>query len=117
IGHMQDQPLRELIQAADMVVVPSREATPWWPIQAAWAARKPVVATHHAARTLTEHEVDSVLIYPSENSVVWGVERVLYDAELRKSIGAAGRKKLEERFGWNGLAEQLEEILAAQPAR
>jgi glycosyltransferase involved in cell wall biosynthesis len=58
-----------------------------------------------------------VLVYPSENSVVWGVERVLYDEELRKSLAAAGRTKLEERFGWNGLAEQLEEVLAAQASR
>jgi glycosyltransferase involved in cell wall biosynthesis len=117
IGHLQDKPLFELIQASDMVVVPSREATPWWPIQAAWAAKKPVVATHEAAKGLVEHEVDSVLIYPSENSVVWGVERVLYDEELRKRIAKAGREKLEERFGWNGLAEQVEEVLVALAAR
>jgi glycosyltransferase involved in cell wall biosynthesis len=111
IGHLQGLPLHELVQAADVIVVPSREPTPWWPIQAGWAARKPIVATHEAARELTEHEKDSVLIYPSENSVVWGVERVLYDETLRKAIGAVGRAKLEERFGWNALAEHLEEIL------
>src|SRR5262249_11897267 len=38
VGHVEGQPLQELIQAADMIVVPSRESTPWWPIQAAWAA-------------------------------------------------------------------------------
>jgi glycosyltransferase involved in cell wall biosynthesis len=95
-----------------MLVVPSREPTPWWPIQAAWAARRPVVATHNAAKPLLEHEKDSVLVYPSENSVVWGVERVLYDAELRQAIGKAGRQKLEERFGWPTLVEQVEEVLA-----
>jgi glycosyltransferase involved in cell wall biosynthesis len=114
VGDVRDQALQDLFIASDLVVVPSRESTPWWPIQAAWAARKPVVATHDAARGLTEHEKDAVLVYPSENSVVWGVERVLYDAELRKSLGEEGRKKLEERCGWNGLAEQLEEVLAAQ---
>jgi len=97
-----------------MIVVPSRGSTPWWPIEAGWAARKPVVLTHEAARTLTEHEKDSVLVYPSENSIVWGVERVLYDQELAKTIGEAGRRKLEERFGWSALAEQLEEVLAGQ---
>jgi hypothetical protein len=117
VGDVRERALDELIMASDVIVVPSRESTPWWPIQAGWAARKPVVATHEAARPLTEHEKDSVLIYPSENSVVWGVERVLYDAELRKSIGAAGRLKLEERFGWKALAEQLEEVLAASLAR
>lgn len=117
VGDVQGRAMEELIQAADVIVVPSRESTPWWPIQAGWAARKPVVATHEAARGLTEHEKDSVLVYPSENSIVWGVERVLYDAELQQAIGAAGRHKLEERFGWNALAGQLEEVLAPVAAR
>ncbi len=112
VGDVRGTPLEELFVASDLVLVPSRESTPWWPIQAGWAARKPVVATHDAARGLTEHEKDSVLVYPSENSIVWGVERVLYDETLRASLGTEGRIKLEERFGWNGLAEQLEDVLA-----
>jgi glycosyltransferase involved in cell wall biosynthesis len=107
----------ELIQAADIVAVPSREATPWWPILAGWAARRPVLATHDAAKTLLEHEQDSVLVYPSENSVVWGVERLLYDPELGKAISQAGRKKLDSRFGWNALAEQVEELFAPVASR
>jgi len=117
VGDVRGKALHELIQAADVMVVPSRQSTPWWPIQAAWAARRPVVATHEAAPELTEHEKDAILIYPSENSVVWGVERVLYDEELRQNIGLAGRRKVEERFGWNEQAEQLEDLLAATLAR
>lgn len=117
VGHLQDQELDELFTAADLIVVPSRESTPWWPIQAGWAARKPVVATHEAARSLTEHEKDSVLVYPSENSIVWGVERVLYDPGLAQALREAGRAKLEERFGWSTLAEQLEELLEASLPR
>jgi glycogen(starch) synthase len=116
-GHVAEQPLRELIAAADVVVVPSREATPWWPIQAAWAARRPLVATHNAAPGLLEHERDGVLVYPSENSIVWGVERVLFDADLRQRLAANGPAKLDERFGWGAVAAQIEELLAARQAR
>jgi glycosyltransferase involved in cell wall biosynthesis len=116
VGHVTDQPMYELVQAADLIAVPSREPTPWWPVLAGWAARKPVVATHTAAKALLEHEKDSVLVYPSENSIVWGVERVLYDADLARCAGQAGRQKLETRFGWNALAEQVEEVLLAAPA-
>ena len=71
-----------------------------------------MVATHDAAPGLLEHEQDSVLVYPSENSLVWGIERVLYDAELRQDTRRKrARQKLEERFGWNALAEQVEELL------
>ncbi|MFO0927888.1 MAG: glycosyltransferase family 4 protein [Gemmataceae bacterium] len=111
IGHLPENEVDDLFLAADVVVVPSRESTPWWPILAGWAARKPVVATHEAARPLTEHEKDSVLIYPSENSIVWGVERLLYDPALGAAIATAGRRKVQERFGWSVLAEHLEEVL------
>ena len=73
-GDLQGPPLFELIQAADIVAVPSREPTPWWPILAAWAARRPVVASHQAAVPLLEHDHDSILVYPNEGSLVWGIE-------------------------------------------
>jgi glycosyltransferase involved in cell wall biosynthesis len=110
-GPLEGPPLHELIQAADVVVLPSRVPTPWWPFQAAWAARRPVVATHSAAPGVLEHEQDAVLAYPSENSLVWGIERVLFDAELGRALGERGNRKLEERFGWNGLAVQVEEMM------
>jgi glycosyltransferase involved in cell wall biosynthesis len=117
LGHVADHPLHQLIRAADMVVVPSRDSTPWWPVMAAWAARRPVVATHNAAKGLLEHEQDAVLCYPSENSIVWGVERVLFDAELRTTLGRKGRQKLDDRFGWNALAVQVEELTGVAAAR
>src|SRR5262249_5876986 len=49
VGHVAGAAMEELVQASDIVAVPSRESTPWWPIQAGWAARRPVVATHQAA--------------------------------------------------------------------
>jgi glycosyltransferase involved in cell wall biosynthesis len=110
-GSVEGKAADELIQAADVVVVPSRQDTPWWPILAAWAARRPVVATHPAAPGLLEHERDSVLVYPSENSLVWGIERVLFDPELGRALGQRGSEKLEERFGWNSVAAQVEELM------
>jgi glycosyltransferase involved in cell wall biosynthesis len=110
-GSVVGQPMHELIAAADIIAVPSRESTPWWPIQAAWAAGRPVVATHQAAPGLLEHERDSLLVYPVEQSVVWGVERLLYDEKLGLTLGKKGRQKLEERFGWNDVAGQIEELM------
>jgi glycosyltransferase involved in cell wall biosynthesis len=112
VGHLEGPALYELIQAADIIVVPSREPTEWWPIQAAWAARRPMVASHQTASLLVEHERDGVLVYPHESSLVWGIERLLFDEGLRQRVAARGREKLEERFGWNGVAAQIEELLA-----
>jgi glycosyltransferase involved in cell wall biosynthesis len=112
-GSVESKAAQELVQAADVVVMPSRESTPWWPVLAAWAAGRPVVTTHNAAPGLVEHEQDAVLCYPSPNSLVWGVERVLFDADLRARMAEKGAEKLEERFGWNSVAEQVEELIGA----
>jgi glycosyltransferase involved in cell wall biosynthesis len=117
IGHLEGSPLCELIQAADVVVVPSRETTEWWPFQAAWAARKPLVATHVMKGELLSHETDSVLIYPHESSCVWGIERVLYDPQFGAAIAQRGQQKLEERFGWNSVAAELERLLGIRVSR
>lgn len=116
-GSVVGQPMYELVEAADIIAVPSRDATPWWPIQAAWAAKRPVVATHKAATGLLVHERDGVLVYPVEQSLVWGIERLLYDSDLCKSLGENGREKLEDRFGWNNVAEQIEELMGVPTRR
>jgi glycosyltransferase involved in cell wall biosynthesis len=110
-GSVVGKAMAELVQAADVVAVPSREPTPWWPILAAWAAGKPVVATHNAAPGLLEHEQDSVLCYPSENSCVWGIENLLFGADLRRTLVKKGAHKLEQRFGWDLLAEQVQGLM------
>jgi glycosyltransferase involved in cell wall biosynthesis len=117
VGHLEDDRLHELIGAAEVIAVPSRTATPWWPIQAAWAARRPVIATHNAAPGLLEHEKDAVLFHPNENSCVWGIERILFDPDLGQAIAGRGADKLEERFGWNIVAEQVEQLIGVRQAR
>jgi glycosyltransferase involved in cell wall biosynthesis len=116
-GSVEGQALYELVQAADVVAVPSRESTPWWPILAAWAARRPLVASHEAAPGLVTHEQDCVLFYPNENSCVWGIERVLFDPEMGRTIARKGRQKLEDRFGWNAVAAQVEELMTVAAGR
>ncbi|HWY86262.1 MAG TPA: glycosyltransferase family 4 protein [Gemmataceae bacterium] len=110
-GSVEGQALQELIQAADIIAVPSRATTPWWPFLAGWAAHRPVVATHEAAPGILTNEEDSVLCYPNENSCVWGIERILYDAELGRSLAAKGHDKLQERFGWKNVAAQVASLL------
>jgi glycosyltransferase involved in cell wall biosynthesis len=114
VGDVRDQAMAELVRAVDVVAVPSRTSTPWWPIQAAWAASRPVVATHEAAPALTEHDGDSVLVFPSENSLVWGIDRVLNDAELRRSLAEHSAVKLDRRFGWGATATLVEEVMGVE---
>lgn len=117
-GDVQGQDLRELVAAADIVAVPSREQTEWWPILAGWAAQRPVLTTHAMAGALQlHHEQDSVLTYPNPSSCVWGIERLLFAPELARAIGVQGRRGLEERFGWAAVAAQLQALMNHVVAR
>ena len=83
----------ELAESADLVVVPGRQAGSSDAIDAAWCARKPVVATHESASALAEHERDALLVYPSENSIASAVVRILDDPELARKLGEAGHRR------------------------
>lgn len=94
VGHVGGRDVRELIAAADIIVVPSRVQTEDWQILAGWSARRPVVATHDVAHALCRCEEDAVLIYPNPGSCVWGVERVLCDLDFGRRLGERGYEKV-----------------------
>ncbi len=113
-GHLADQPLYELIHAADVIVVPSMEETPWWPIEAAWVANRPVVATCEAAPNLLEHEHDCVLVQPNEEDLAAGIRRVLSDPDFAHAIAHRGHAKLEDRYCDNKVIKQIEQAIGIE---
>jgi glycosyltransferase involved in cell wall biosynthesis len=112
-GHLDGQALRELVYAADVVVVPSRGATPWWPIEAAWAANRPVVTTSEAAVALVNADKNALMVEAEESSIAAGVERIMNEPDLARSLAAEGREKLEERYSITKVVARIEELLGA----
>jgi glycosyltransferase involved in cell wall biosynthesis len=110
-GSVEGTALNELVQAADLIVVPSRQTTPDWPILAAWAARRPVVATHEASPDLLVHDHNSLLIYPTVDSCGWGIDTVLSDPQRALTLASNGHDRLVTRYGWNGLAAQVHDLM------
>ena len=86
-----------LMNGADVVVVPGREAVSPDAFDAARLARKPVVATHEAASEWAEHERDALLVYPSENAIAVAVVRLLDDSVLARKLGGARRGEESSR--------------------
>ena len=113
-GHLADRDLYDLIHAADVIVVPSIDATPWWPIEAAWVASRPVVATREAAPELLEHEQNCLLVEPNEHDLAAGINRVLSNPLLAQAIAREGHIKLDERYGENKVIAQIEAAIGVQ---
>ena len=113
-GHLGDEALYELIHAADIVAVPSRGETPWWPIEAAWVASRPVVATDQAASSLLEHEQNCLVVEPDEHSIAAGIQRILADPELGQDMAGRGKKTVERRYGDDKMIRQVERAIGLE---
>jgi phosphatidylinositol alpha-1,6-mannosyltransferase len=112
-GHLDGQSLRELVYAADIVVVPSRQATPWWPIEAAWAANRPVVTTPEAASALVVADQNAAVVNADETSLADGIDRVLNDPDFARAIASEGRAKIEERYSVSKVMARIQEMVGA----
>lgn len=98
-GHIGGREVRELVVAADIMVVPSRVDTEDWQILSAWSARRPVVATPAAANQLCRHDKDSVLTAAEAPALVGALDRVLSDPDFARRLGEGGHRKLLRELG------------------
>lgn len=61
---------------------------------------------------LIQHERDGILVAPSDvNSLTQALERLTADFHLREKYGAAGRKRVIEKYNINSNTDRLTEIL------
>jgi len=117
VGHLDGQALRELVYASDIVVVPSRKPTPWWPIEAAWAANRPVLATPEAAPALIVPDQNAAVVNADEASLAAGVDRILRNPEFARAIASEGRAKLEERYSITKVVARIHEVMGTTVAQ
>jgi glycosyltransferase involved in cell wall biosynthesis len=111
VGHRNGEQLVDLFHQADVVCVPSRNEPFGIVVLEAWSARKPVVVTDTGGpREYVRHEVNGLKIYPTSDSVAWGVRTVLDQPERGRWMGANGRKLVESDYGWEEIARRTERV-------
>ena len=91
----------QLYQASDIAVLPSyREGLPKSLAEAA-ACGLPIVTTDvPGCRQVVEDGVNGILVPPREaGPLADAIERLVRDAELRRTMGAASRRRAEREFG------------------
>lgn len=108
LGYVPDEGVIELMNACDMLCVPSRNEPFGIVVLEAWSAGKPVVGTTEVE--LINNFVDGVTAYPSPESIAWCIHSLIEKPEMLREMGAAGRKRVEEYFTWEKVAKKTLDV-------
>lgn len=105
-GILPGNELIETYKAADAVVVPSRNEPFGITVLEGWAAGKPVVASQIGGPgEYVWHNVNGLKIYPTVESVGWGIGTLFTNWEWARWMGRNGRTAVETTFTWDKIAE------------
>ena len=108
LGEKRGRELHDLFKACDVVAVPSRNEPFGIVILEAWSAGKPVVVSKNGGPDeYVWHEVNGLKIYPTPDSVAWGLGTLFTNFEWARWMGANGRMAVERAFNWNAIGEQV----------
>lgn len=121
-GRLGNENLHLYYAAADVCVVPSHYEPFGLVAIEAMASGTPVIASDVGGLQYTVvPEVTGLLAPPKDDQAfAVAIDRILSDSNWRNQLGRAGRKRVEEKFSWDGVASQLSDLynqmLKEQPA-
>lgn len=108
LGWIPDSEYIRLLNASDIVVIPSRNEPFGLVLLEAWSAEKCVVASEIGGLGENiENFKDGVKVYPTLESVTWGINHVLDNQSCLISYGKEGRKKVDRLFKWDSVATKV----------
>ena len=110
LGYVSSAEKQELMNACDLVCVPSRNEPFGMIVLEAWDAGKPVVATE--AVSIINNFRDGLLAYTQPESIAWCINRLLKSPEEMKKLAEAGQSRIVKEFSWDKIAEKTEEVYA-----
>jgi glycosyltransferase involved in cell wall biosynthesis len=112
VGAMRaDGDLINLYKSTDAVCVPSRNEPFGIVVLEAWAAGKPVIATHNGGtREIISHGTDGLLVYDNPPSITWGINEIFGNFPRARWMGERGRVKAAFSFSWDVIAAETEDV-------
>jgi glycosyltransferase involved in cell wall biosynthesis len=109
LGHRNGTELINLYKACDTVCLPSRNEPFGISALEGWAAGKPVIASQRGGPSeFIWHNVNGLKIFPTVDSVGWGIGTLFTNFDWARWMGANGRHAAETEFTWEKVAEKTE---------
>ena len=114
LGYRNGQTLIDLYEACDVVALPSRNEPFGITALEGWAAGKPVVATVNGGpNEFIWHNVNGLKVYPTVESIGWGLGTLFTNFEWGRWMGHNGRIAAATVFNWDRSAELTERCYQA----
>ncbi len=115
LGQRSGDELVEVFRMADVACVPSRNEPFGIVVLEAWAAGKPVLATHNGGPAeFVDHEINGLKIYDSAESVAWGLQQIFGDFDRARQMGQRGLDAVRYGFTWDAVAQQTLAVYAPE---
>lgn len=114
-GRISDEDLPTYFAAADVCVVPSHyEPFGLVPIEA-MASGTPVVGSAVGGLNFTVVSEETGLLVPPKDNAAFteAIERILSNPQWRNQLGENARKRMEEKFSWEGVTSQLSDLYSS----
>ena len=108
LGYSSTPTKEELMNACDLICIPSRNEPFGVVVLEAWDACKPVVATE--AVSIIKNFEDGLIAYIQPESIAWCINRLLQNPEEMEKLGRAGHSRIETEFSWDRIAKRTEEV-------
>ncbi len=111
LGRLADTDYVSLLNASDIVAIPSRNEPFGLVLLEAWSAGRCVVASDVGG--LSEniaHGTDGVKVQPHPDSIAEGLAQVASSPTKLLSMGREGLDKVKKEFPWSRVAERMEDV-------
>lgn len=111
-GRIDDEELPLYYAAADVCVVPSHYEPFGLVAIEAMASGTPVIASDVGGLQYTVVSEQTGLLVPAKDVAAFSqaIDRILADSQWREQLGVNARKRVEQKFSWNGVAAQLSDL-------
>jgi len=108
VGYIPDSEYIRLLNACDLVVIPSRNEPFGLVLLEAWSAEKPVVACDVGG--LSENVdmfVNGIKVQPDAGSLAWGISALIDNPVQAEVLGRRGRTKVDRQFLWDTIGDRM----------
>jgi glycogen(starch) synthase len=112
-GFIPDEEYRELLNACDLVVIPSRNEPFGLVLTEAWSAERCVVATEVGGLSENiDNFVDGIKVPVRADSIECAISYIIEDPVRIHAMGLAGKQKVVSRFNWERIGRMMEQVYA-----